>query len=98
MALINKINPFSKSNPNTGFGVAPGQLGERFVNKDGSFNIRKRGLPFFQHISIYSWILSLSRFQFVAFIVSLYLSINLVFAAAYFLLGRSEFAGLLSTT
>ena len=96
MAFINKINPFSKSNPDTGFGIQPNQLGERFVNKDGSFNIRKKGLPLLKRISLYSWLLSLNWKQFLAVIVLLYLAVNIFFADIYFFLGPEQFAGLIS--
>ncbi len=96
MAFLKKINPVSKSNPDTGFGILPGQLGERFVNKDGSFNIRKRGMPFLHQVSIYSWLLSLSWLQFIAIIILLYLGMNIIFASIYFLLGPGQFIGLIS--
>ena len=98
MAFIRRINPTSKSNNNTGFGVLPSQLGERFVNKDGSFNIRKTGLPFLKRVSVYSYLLSLSWTHFMFFIFLFYLSINLIFTCLYSLLGADQFTGMLSTT
>jgi inward rectifier potassium channel len=98
MASIKKINPFSKSNPDTGFGVQPNQLGERFVNKDGSFNIRKRGLPFMKRVSPYSYLLSLRWPQFLLFIFLFYLCINLIFTFFYFLAGADQFTGMISTS
>jgi inward rectifier potassium channel len=98
MAFIRRINPTSKSNPDTGFGVQPSQLGERFVNKDGSFNIRKTGLPFLERVSIYSYLLALSWTHFMVFIFLFYLSINLFFTFLYALVGADQFTGMLSTT
>ncbi len=96
MASIKRINPFSKSNPDTGFGVLPNQLGERFVNKDGSFNIKKRGVGFFKRISLYSYLLQLRWPSFLMFIFLFYLCVNLLFTFFYFLAGPDQFTGMIS--
>jgi inward rectifier potassium channel len=98
MAFRRKINPSSTSNPNTGFGVQANQLGERFLNKDGSYNIRKRGMPFLKTASLYSSLLKLNWIRFLAFIVLFYISINLLFTIFYVLAGADQFTGMLSTT
>lgn len=98
MASIKKINPFSKSNPDTGFGVQPNQLGERFVNKDGSFNIEKTGLPFLKRTSLYSNLLALKWPTFLMFIILFYLTVCLIFTFFYALVGAEQFTGMLSTT
>ena len=97
MAISKKINPFLKANPDTGFGVSPSQLGERFVNKDGSFNVRKRGISYLKRVSLYSNLLSLNRTQFALVILTMYFSVNVVFAVIYYLIGADQFVGLLST-
>ena len=43
MAKLRSINPFSKVNNDTGFGSNPSTYGGRFVNRDGTFNVRKEG-------------------------------------------------------
>ena len=93
-----RINPSSKSNPNTGFGTQPGQFGGRFVNKDGTFNLRKEGISFFKKSSIYSFLLDLSWLQFLGVIVGFYLLLNVLFTAIYWLIGYDQLQGLLSST
>ncbi len=46
MALCKKINHFSKQNNDTGFASNTKDLGGRFINKDGSNNLLKKGMPF----------------------------------------------------
>ena len=46
MALHTRVNPSLKVNNDTGFGNNANNYGGRFVNKDGSFNLRKDGIPF----------------------------------------------------
>ena len=93
-----KINPFSKSNPDTGFGTQATNIGGRFVNKDGSFNLKKQGLPFFKRISFYSYLLELSWIKFLGVILLAYLFMNLFFTAIYLLIGYDQLQGFHSTT
>jgi inward rectifier potassium channel len=93
-----KINPFVRSNPDTGFGVQPSQIGGRFVNKDGSFNLIKEGWPWWKRVSIYSKLLAFSSIHFFLLILSFFLVVNLIFTALYLLVGVDQIRGLLATT
>lgn len=93
-----KINPFSRSNPNTGFGTQTSNIGGRFVNKDGSFNLKKQGLPFLKRNSFYSFLLELSWIKFLGVIVLAYLLFNLFFTSVYLLIGHDQLQGFHSTT
>jgi len=59
MALLKRANPFSKVNNDTGFGNNANDYGGRFVNRDGSFNLRREGMPYWQRFSIYHSMLNL---------------------------------------
>ncbi|MDQ6609649.1 MAG: ion channel [Bacteroidota bacterium] len=87
-----KINPGSKSNPDTGFGNQA-NVGGRFVNKDGSFNLKKQGWPYLKRVSFYSYLLELSWPQFLGIIFLFYLLINAIFSAIYLLIGQDELQG-----
>lgn len=98
MAIIPKVNPFSKTNPDTGFGVQANRLGGRFVNKDGSFNLRKDGLPLWKRLSIYSYLMDISRLSFLGIILLFYIVANLGFTALYLAAGHDQLQGFVSTT
>jgi inward rectifier potassium channel len=98
MAIIPKVNPFSKSNPNTGFGVEASRLGGRFVNKDGSFNLRKDGLPLWKRLSIYSHLMDLSALTFLGVILIFFILINILFTGLYVAAGLDELQGYVATT
>ncbi len=98
MPSAKKINIFSKANPDTGFGVQANQIGGRFVNKDGSFNLRKEGLPLLERISFYSNLLEISWTKFFAFILLFYLGANIVFTLLYLWAGHDQLQGLISAT
>ena len=98
MASSKKVNPSSKANTDTGFGVQANQIGGRFVNKDGSFNIRKKGLPFWKTISVYSFLQQLSWSALLAVILLFYIIINVFFTLLYLLVGKEQLQGVSSAT
>jgi inward rectifier potassium channel len=98
MATGRKIDPFLKVNNDTGFGTSPSNVGGRFINKDGSFNLRKEGMSFLNRYSIYHHLLTLPRWKFAGLIVLFYFLINLIFATIYLLIGTEQLQGVLATT
>jgi inward rectifier potassium channel len=98
MAYIKKINPSSKANPDTGFGIQASQVGGRFINKDGSFNIRKQGMSRLKTINLYSNLLDISWKHFFVVVVGVYLLINFLFTCIYLLIGHQQIQGLLYET
>src|SRR6202012_787670 len=98
MALSRKIDPLLKTNNDTGFGTNAANYGGRFVNRDGTFNLRKEGRSFLTRFSIYHNLLSIPRWKFFSLIVIFYLLINLVFAGIYLTIGIDQLDGVLATT
>lgn len=93
-----KINRRSKDNPDTGFGTQTTAVGGRFMNKDGSFNLKKQGLSYLRRVSFYSYLLELSWAKFMGVIVACYLAINVLFTGAYLLVGPDQLQGFHSST
>ena len=79
MDLLKKINSKAKTDLNTGFGTNASSYGGRFVNKDGSANIQKRGLPFLQRISWYHTMLAMPRWKFLFVLFAFFLTENFCF-------------------
>ncbi len=65
----------------------------RLLNRDGTFNVRRRGLGFFESLSAYHTLLTLSWPRFLLLVVAAYFAANLVFAAAYLLCGPGALMG-----
>lgn len=59
----------------------------RAINKDGSFNIRRRGVHSLAG-SVYIHLVNMTWSRFLALVVAAYLAVNTLFAAVYYLLGR----------
>jgi inward rectifier potassium channel len=95
---VRKHGPSTKANNDTGFGANTHSNGGRFVNRDGSFNLRKQGGPFFERISVFHTLLNLSSWKFFTIIILFFICVNLLYTAVYFLIGTQQFTGMLSHT
>jgi inward rectifier potassium channel len=93
-----RINPYLKTNNDTGFGTNASSYGGRFINRDGSYNLRKEGVSFFDRFSIFHTMLNMPTWKFVTVIVSFFLSINLLYTGIYWLIGIEGFTGVIATT
>ena len=98
MALRKNINPSSKINNDTGFGNTASAYGGRFINRDGSFNLRREGSAFWDRFNIYQVMLSLPLWKFICAILAYFIVINLIFTSIYLLLGPEQLQGLLAQT
>jgi inward rectifier potassium channel len=98
MAAGKKIDPFLKTNNDTGFGNNASNYGGRFINRDGTFNLRKEGISFVNRFSIYHKMLTLPRWKFALFILLFYLIINLIYTSIYLLIGIDQLQGVIATT
>ncbi len=98
MALLKRVNPFSKVNNDTGFGTNASDYGGRFINRDGSFNLRKEGMPFWDRFSVFHSMLNLPSWKFIVLIVGFFLAINLVYTFIYLLVGTDGFTGMIAST
>jgi inward rectifier potassium channel len=96
MPLLKQVNPVPKLNDDTGFSNTGIINGSRFINKDGTFNLHKKG-PFWDRFSIFYTMISLPLWQFICIIVIFFFSINLVYTGIYWFIGAEQFTGFLSS-
>ena len=83
----------SKNIDNTGFGNNSNVEGGRLVNRDGSTNLRKRGMPLWERLSIYHTLLRMKGSHFFFTIILFYTIINISFACIYFAIGVHNLSG-----
>jgi inward rectifier potassium channel len=98
MGLSKTIDPLLKTNNDTGFGTNAANVGGRFINRDGTFNIRKEGMTWLERYSIFHHMLTLPRWRFALVIFVFYLTINLIFAILYLLIGMDQLTGVIAST
>ncbi|WP_343672459.1 ion channel [Chitinophaga sp.] len=94
MALLKHINPFSKTNEDTGFSATISSYGDRFINKDGSFNLRKEGNHIWNRYSLFHIMLNLPTWAFVLVIVGAFILVNLIYTSIYLVIGAAELQGI----
>jgi len=82
-----------KTIDNTGFGPNSSVEGGRLMNKDGSVNLKKRGLPFWTRTSIFHTLLRMKRSHFLMMILLFYTCVNVFFAVIYFTIGVTHLMG-----
>jgi inward rectifier potassium channel len=76
-----------------GFGsVVAHESRQRLLNRDGSFNVARRGLSFWTSLSVYHWMLTISWSKFMGLVSLFYLIANLIFALAYMACGPGALA------
>jgi inward rectifier potassium channel len=77
-------------NKDLGFGaVVAREARERLLNRDGSFNVKREGLPFGTSLSLYHALLTMTWPRFIGVVLSFYLTVNAGFGLAYAALGPS---------
>ncbi len=77
-----------------GFGArVSNQSHARFLNRDGSFNVRRAGLPWLQSLNLYHALLTISWPRFHALVVLAYFTANIAFALGYLACGPGAIDG-----
>jgi inward rectifier potassium channel len=82
----------SKTLPNDDLGLGLKVIPGRGVNKDGTFNVRRRGLPRLRTYELYHRLITMGGFKFLGLLFLGFLLTNVLFAAAYLSIGMEHFA------
>lgn len=92
---VRHITPMIGKPPqDLGFGsVVSGATKRRFLNRDGTFNVKRTGLGFAESRSVYRYLLDISWPRFMSHVVFWYLATNAVFALAYLACGPGTLEG-----
>lgn len=80
----------NKEYNNSGFGNKTDHQPERLINQDGSINVKKTGLGFFDHFSVFHYLVTINWLKFNLLVVGSYALINVVFGAIYWWIGIDE--------
>jgi inward rectifier potassium channel len=77
-----------------GFGERAAEARVRLLNRDGSFNVRRKGLPFFTTFSAYHYLIQISWWKFNALVLFSYVLANALFGAVYMAIGTAGLNGI----
>ena len=82
-----------------GFGTNTGGIGQRILNKDGSFNVSRRGLSMFDRFSFFHWMINTKWVTFFSIVIVFFFISSAFFAIIYdAVLGSAHFHGIESNT
>lgn len=98
MSVFKKRSKKLKTDNQTGFGTNAANYGGRFLDKEGSANIEKRGLPFFDQISWFHTLLRLPAWKFQIMIFSVFVLVNFIFASIYYFIGIEHLNGIVASS
>lgn len=84
---MRRLHIRNKSLENTGFDNRTGNSSSRLLNKDGSSNVVKEGIPFFQKYSTYHTLINMPFWMFMLFSLIAFIIANVIFAGYYYCLG-----------
>lgn len=77
-----------------GFGTKLNDGNSRLLNKDGSYNIIRTNVSFWDRANVYNRLITMSWRKFLGLVLLLYMSENLLFATFYMLAGSENLRGL----
>jgi inward rectifier potassium channel len=85
--MSNNFSKRIKEYNNSGFGNKPDHQPERLINQDGSLNVKKTGLSFFDHFSVFHFLVSTNWLTFNLLVIATYALVNLFFGLIYWGIG-----------
>ena len=89
---------YQDPNADLGFGsVVARESRKRFLNRNGSFNVRREGLRAWESLSPYHYLITMTWTRFLWLTIAVYLVVNALFAAAYVACGAGALSGMTGT-
>ena len=93
MTVIEQRVP-TDADSDLGFGaVVARESRQRLLNRDGTFNVRREGLRFWESLSAYHYLLTISWPKFFGIVILAFLATNAFFATLYMLAGEGALTG-----
>ena len=74
----------------SGFGNKTDHQPKRMINKDGTLNVKRTGMSFLEHFSIFHFLVTTNWLTFNTLVVLSYLLVNIVFGVIYWSIGIDE--------
>ena len=81
-----------------GFGNRVVEANQRLMNKDGSSNVKRTGLRFYESTNFYHELITMPWIKFLILVFVSYICVNFVFAFLYFFIDPDHIGGMIYTT
>jgi len=85
--MVRNIYKSFKEYTDSGFSSTTDQQPDRLINQDGSLNVKRTGLGFFTHFSVFHELIRMKWWKFNLIVLFSYLIINVFFALIYLGIG-----------
>jgi len=85
--MVRNIYKSFKEYTDSGFSTTTDQQPDRLINQDGSLNVKRTGLGFFTHFSVFHELIRMKWWKFNLIVFFSYLIINVFFALIYLGIG-----------
>lgn len=85
-----------QSNNDTGFGASATNQARQYIKKDGSYNVTRTGVDFFEQFNPYHDLIAFSWTKFNLLVLATYLIMNLVFTIIYYVIGVEHLGGVIA--
>jgi inward rectifier potassium channel len=93
-ANLRPVPPPDDPNLDLGFGsVVARESRKRLLNRDGTFNVQREGLGFWESLSTYHYFLTVSWPLFLVYVAGVYVVLNALFAAMFVACGKGALTG-----
>src|ERR1700756_4908107 len=93
-ANLRPVPPPDDPNLDLGFGSVGGRESrKRLLNRDGTFNVRREGLGYWESLSAYHYFLTISWPKFLGYVAAVYIALNALFAAGFVACGKGALTG-----
>ena len=83
-----------KQRQDLGFGTRITDNNTRLLNRDGSFNVKRTGMPLLERINLYHRLITMSWTEFNLMLLWIFLMVNTLFALIYILVGIENLVGI----
>jgi hypothetical protein len=86
--MSNNISQHEGAPPkDLGFGTTATSTDIKLINKDGTFNVRRKGLKFHESFHFYHYLITIPWWKFHVIIFSYFLVANLIFSSIFMFIG-----------
>ncbi|MCF8429600.1 MAG: hypothetical protein K9G64_05660 [Bacteroidia bacterium] len=85
-----------QSNNDTGFGASISNQARQYIKNDGSYNVTRTGVDFFEQFNPYHDLIAFSWTKFNLLVLATYLVMNLIFTIIYWSIGVEHLGGVIA--
>jgi len=97
--MSNNISQHEGAPPkDLGFGTTATSTDIKLINKDGTFNVRRKGLKFHESFHFYHYLITIPWWKFHVIIFSYFLVANLIFSSIFMFIGVEHIGGMIANT